>query len=128
RFNRDSATEGIDPFILENLREKETVPLPLAPDFYKQIMNFPDEEFVPPTRPVRDSATEATVKKILNDSQGLISKAALKMVASDAVNVIGPQYHDLVNLSVDEAAIIQGREKTINASRKKANALRKRST
>ncbi|GMT08164.1 hypothetical protein PENTCL1PPCAC_30338, partial [Pristionchus entomophagus] len=117
---------GIDPFILENLREKENVPLPLAPDFYKQIMNFPGEshyeEFVPPTRPVRDSATEATVKKILNDSQGLISKAALKMVASDAVNVIGPQYHDLVNLSVDEAAIIQGREKTINASRKKANA------
>lgn len=47
---------------------------------------------------------------------------SVSQVAPNAVNVAGAQFHDLVRLSVDEAAIVQAEEEAINASRKKANA------
>ncbi|KAF8361864.1 hypothetical protein PRIPAC_88787, partial [Pristionchus pacificus] len=116
----------VNRLILENLHPKDNIPQPLDEDFYKEIVNSTpsssSDEFFPPTRPNRDNATEASVKKILNESQGLIDKAALKLVAPNAVNVAGAQFHDLVRLSVDEAAIVQAEEEAINASRKKANA------
>ncbi|GMR37208.1 hypothetical protein PMAYCL1PPCAC_07403, partial [Pristionchus mayeri] len=116
----------VDRLILENLAEKKYIPKPLSWDFYKEIVNSKpgssSDNWVPPTQVNSDSATDATVKKILNESQGIINKAALKLVAPSAVNVNGPQYHNLVNLSVDEAAVVRAEEEAINASRKKANA------
>ncbi|GMT15179.1 hypothetical protein PFISCL1PPCAC_6476, partial [Pristionchus fissidentatus] len=119
-----------DRVIFENLRETENAPQPLDPDFYKDIVAASSSsssgasscDFELSVRPNVNSATEATVKKILNESQPLIDKAALKLVASNAVNVVGPQYHDLVKLSVDEAAIVQAEEDAVNVSRRKANA------